>query len=334
MRSRAICRWVARTTGATVVAAVVLTAAPSATLAAPGPVGAARSLRRAVRADASPRSVEPGATAHRWAPHATAGSVRSRVRMPPTPVAERPFAVARETILVTDPSRPPSPRAAKGTGTAGTDHRTLRVELRTPAGARGLLPLVVFAHGFDSEPARYSALLNAWTALGYVVAAPETPESAHDLPGEPRRDAILEQTKDVSAVVTSMLDGYPSIDRSRIAVAGHSDGGSSVAALALDADLADPRIDAYLVLSGAVPDDAGGRPSGDPHGDLLVVVGDADEFGDLGASEEVYREAALTKELDVVPGGDHAGMYTGSSPLESAVIGSTKRFLDRIFAGH
>ena len=338
VRSRAVRRWVARATGATVIGAAVLTAAPSATLAAPGPVRGARSLRRAPHPEASGPSVEPGATAHRWAPHATDGTVRSRVRMPPSPVAERPFAVARDTIVVTDPTRPPSARAqgapTQSLGTAGTDHRTLRVEVSTPAGARGLLPLVVFAHGFDSEPARYRALLDAWTALGYVVAAPETPESAHDLPGEPRRDAILEQSKDVSAVVTAMLHADPSIDPGRIAVAGHSDGGSSVAALAIDPALSDPRIDAYVVLSGAIPDDISGHRSADERGALLVVVGDADEFGDLGASGEVYREAALTKELDVVPGGDHAGMYTGSSPLEEAVIASTERFLDRTLAEH
>ncbi|GAC1387312.1 MAG: hypothetical protein NVSMB4_14130 [Acidimicrobiales bacterium] len=248
-------------------------------------------------------------------------------------MAGRPFAAARETIVVTDPTRPSSPRSVtQGSGPAGSGHRTLRVDVRRPIGARGLLPLVVFAHGFDSEPARYGELLDAWTARGVVVAAPETPESASDLPGEPERNAILEQSKDLNAVVAAVLGADPSIDPGRVAVAGHSDGGSSVAALALDGDLADPHIDAYLVLSGAVPEDLGSHQTADTRGALLVVVGDADEFGDLGASEEVYREAPLVKELDVVPDGDHAGMYTGSSPLEEVVIRSTERFLDRTFA--
>ena len=41
--------------------------------------------------------------------------------------------------------------------------------------APGRRPLIVFAHGFDVGPGIYAALLDAWAAHGYVVAAPEFP---------------------------------------------------------------------------------------------------------------------------------------------------------------
>ena len=86
------------------------------------------------------------------------------------------------------------------------------------------------------------------------VAAPEFPASARDLPGDPSRDDLEGQAADMSAVITALLDGRAGpIDPHRIAVAGHSDGGTTVAEMLLNPRDADPRVAAYLVLSGATP---------------------------------------------------------------------------------
>jgi predicted dienelactone hydrolase len=88
--------------------------------------------------------------------------------------------------------------------------------------------VVVFAHGFDAEPETYLPLLDAWAAAGYLVAAPEFPGSAANLPGTPIETDIAEQAQDVSFVISQLLSGVAGpLDPTRIAVAGHSDGGST-----------------------------------------------------------------------------------------------------------
>src|SRR5205085_2252823 len=75
----------------------------------------------------------------------------------------------------------------RGSGSTG-DSRRLRTIIHWPARVRGRVPLIVFAHGYDTEPETYEPLLDAWASAGYVVAAPELPGSARDLPGTPLRD--------------------------------------------------------------------------------------------------------------------------------------------------
>src|SRR5690349_8633597 len=52
--------------------------------------------------------------------------------------------------------------------------RRLETIVRYPSTGRSH-PLIVFAHGFALTPERYVALLGAWAAAGYVVAAPVFP---------------------------------------------------------------------------------------------------------------------------------------------------------------
>lgn len=118
------------------------------------------------------------------------------------------------------------------------------------------------------------------------------------------------------------------VDSSRISVAGHSDGGSAVAVLALDSTYRDPRIASYLVLSGAIPDGVGGTwgQAAQP-GRLLVVVGSDDEYGNLPASTAVFDAAAMSKTLVIANGGDHLGTYLGTGAVTTAVRAATLSFL-------
>ena len=70
----------------------------------------------------------------------------------------------------------------------------------------GPWPLLVFAHGFATNPDAYTPLLTAWAAAGYVVAAPEFPISGSDFPGPARQDDIPEQARDLSAVIDFFVD--------------------------------------------------------------------------------------------------------------------------------
>src|SRR5438067_11918700 len=123
-----------------------------------------------------------------------------------------------DEIVLVDDSRPAPDRDQRPAG----EYRRLRTEIRRPADAFGRAPLIVFAHGYDSEPETYEPLIGAWASAGYVVAAPELPGSARDLPGPPQRD-IADQAPDLSPAAAALLHRYPPlIHPARIVAPGHS----------------------------------------------------------------------------------------------------------------
>jgi dienelactone hydrolase len=239
--------------------------------------------------------------------------------------AQPPFPITMQDLTLVDPSRRPADRATTETVLA----RSLRTVVRRPFGPAGPLPLIVFAHGYDTEPETYDPLLDTWASAGYVVAAPELPGSARDLPGSPIRD-IAEQARDLSFIVTALLAGpVGPIDSSRVVAAGHSDGASAVATLALNSSFTDTRFTAYVVLSGAIPTQVTeGTWGASAPGQLLVTVGDHDEYGNLAASEAVFDTANLAGAFVRVPGGDHSRIYVGDSVLADTVRSMTVQFLD------
>ncbi|MGH9125883.1 MAG: alpha/beta hydrolase family protein [Acidimicrobiales bacterium] len=229
-------------------------------------------------------------------------------------------------ITVVDPSRSTPDRGSM----AGHPGRTLRTLVITPSvSGGGKFPVIVFAHGYDSEPETYLRLLQAWASAGYLVLAPESPGSAANLLGSPVRSDIGGQAQDLSFVITKALSGtFGSVDPARVTVAGHSDGGSAIATLALNVAYHDPRIANYIVLSGAIPDDVGGTWGTAPEsGRLLVVVGDQDEYSDLPASTGVYDTATMAKTLAIAPGGDHLDTYLAATSLANDVRAETVAFL-------
>jgi fermentation-respiration switch protein FrsA (DUF1100 family) len=264
----------------------------------------------------SSRTIESG-TSHKVRPTTTT-----------TTAPQPPFPIQDATITVTDPSRATPARGS----VPGHPGRTLVTVIRRPIGVKGPLPLVVFAHGWNSSPAVYESLLDAWAAAGFLVAAPTFPDSASTLPGSPVSN-YPDQARDMSFVITSLLGGVEGpVDRSRIAVAGHSDGGTDIALLALNPLYADPRIRAYLSLSGEIPSSLSG-PWGVPtSGVLLVAVGTADQYGLMGPATQIYQEAQMPKALLTLAGGDHLTTFIGTSAAEAAMRADTVRFLNLAFS--
>ena len=242
---------------------------------------------------------------------------------PSTPAPAYP--VEHETISLIDPSRN-TPARGDVPAHAG---RVLMTVISHPIGVPGPLPLVVFAHGWNSNPTVYEPLLDEWAASGYLVAAPTFPDSASTLPGSPVSN-YPEQARDMSFVITSLLAGGAGpVDPTRIAVAGHSDGGTDVALRALNPSYADPRVRAYLSLSGEIPFGVPGPWSAPTTGALLVAVGTDDQYGLAPRSRQVFDAAGVSsKVLLTQDGGDHLGMYIGSSPEAMAMRAETVHFLD------
>ena len=230
------------------------------------------------------------------------------------------------TETFTDPSRATPARG----DVPGHDGRTLVTLIRRPVGLKGPLPLVVFAHGWDSSPEVYETLLDTWAAAGYLVAAPAFPDSASTLPGDPISN-YPEQALDLSFVITEMLTGVAGpVNPSEIAVAGHSDGGTDVALLALNPLYADHRIKAYLSLSGEIPDGVSGTWSAATPGALFVAVGTDDEYGLYPRAEQIYSSADMPKAMVTLDGGDHLGTFLDDTPSAAAMRNETVAFLEAV----
>jgi dienelactone hydrolase len=206
----------------------------------------------------------------------------------------------------------------------------------------GPYPLVVFAHGFAVTPATYAVILDGWVAAGYVVAAPEFPLSGADGPGPASEADLVEQPADLSAVIgfvtaaatdpASWLDGL--VDPTRLAEAGQSDGGSTVAAATLDSVARDPRVTAAVTLSGAELDMPGGSYGNRANVPLLVVQGDRDPVNPPSSSAAIYRDAHEPKGyLDII-GGGHLSPYLDDTPQARLVRSCILGFLDYELGGH
>ena len=120
-------------------------------------------------------------------------------------------------------------------------------------------PLLVFAHGFGANgpPTAACSAGSPWPASWWL---PTFPLSNNAAPGGPRLRDYVNQPADVSFVIDEMLrldadqaSPYAGLlRRHRIAAAGHSLGGITTIGLLNDCCI-DPRIDAFIPMSGVSP---------------------------------------------------------------------------------
>jgi len=212
--------------------------------------------------------------------------------------------------------------------------RTLVTYVRYPTSRHGLLPLIVFGHGFSTTPGIYAPLLDAWALAGYVVAAPFFPvENAH-APGGPDESDLVNQPGDLSFVIsrllTSRIRGL--IDPSRIVVAGQSDGGETALAVAYDPRFRDPRIKAAVILSGArLPGQTRRFPKRSPP--LLATQGTADTVNPPHYTYEFFHAATRPKYLLKLLGAGHLPPYTTDTRQLAVVERVTIAFLNH-YVGH
>ncbi|MDP3768282.1 MAG: hypothetical protein Q8S13_09720, partial [Dehalococcoidia bacterium] len=177
------------------------------------------------------------------------------------------YGVGVTSYDLVDSSRP----TAANRDFSGADERPLPIDVWYPSGAAGAepevrdapldgadapYPLIIFAHGLSGTRRQSVSYVQHLASHGYVVAAPDFPLSRLGAPGGPRLGAVLEQPKDVSFVIDSLLefnaqDGHlleGAIDDEAIGVTGHSLGALTTM-LTTFGPSRDERIDAALPIS-------------------------------------------------------------------------------------
>lgn len=194
--------------------------------------------------------------------------------------------------------------------------------MHVPSQADGPLPLIVFGHGFDGHPRKFTKLLAAWADAGYVVAAPAFPFTNDEFPGKTDRDDIVNQPADVSFVIDEVLGDIELrglVDPDRIGVGGFSLGGMTALAVGFNSRHRDPRPRAIAVLAGRFWEGLGGSYEMDST-PLLVLHGTEDSLVPFALGEEVYGAARPPKVLVTFEGArHHEEIEDGEGPLAAAV---------------
>lgn len=200
-------------------------------------------------------------------------------------------------------------------------------------------PLVVFAHGYALSPGDYRGLLHAWARAGYVVAAPVLPGENAAAPGGPDRGDLLNQPADLRFVIDRLLAASKRgraldfIDPSRIAVAGHSDGGDTALAVAYLPRYRSRRVDAAIILAGASLPGSPTVFSPRPGPPLLAVQGSADPINLPTETAAYYRRVGGSKFLLTFNGAGHFGPYMTQQPQIGVLKRVSTAFLDRTLKG-
>jgi predicted dienelactone hydrolase len=247
--------------------------------------------------------------------------------------------VVDATLAPLEPSPAPTERfvVSRREIAVARDERPLRTVIFHPTIGRigdewvvppGTFPLILFSHGLRGSPEIYEPSLRTIASAGFVVAAPEYPNTSADAAGYNPVD-LVNQPADASAVITAVLGlnttegdalaGH--LDPARVAAMGHSAGGYTT--LGLLAAVRDVRIRAAIVIAGA---SLGGSYAA-PALPVLFVHGSADEVVPYAHGRAAYDQVPWPKAFLTVVAGGHADYLYRRSPASSAVTATVLDFL-------
>ena len=225
------------------------------------------------------------------------------------------FSILQPTFVDTTRSTPASGSRAE------TTSRALETTIYVPSG-RGRRPLIVFAHGSDGHPDKFTKLLSAWAEAGYIVAAPAFPLTNATVPrADQSISDVASQPGDLSFVLSEVLGLardrksplYRRIDRKAIGVGGLSLGGATTYGAVFTDCCGDERFVAAAVLDGlmlSVGDDAAtGQPVLDGRVPLLVVHSDTDPALPYSLATAAVESAAPPVWFVTLHGASHASQF-------------------------
>ncbi len=248
--------------------------------------------------------------------------------------------VGSSTFTITEPAH---------TNAAGTaiPTRQLLMEIRYPLAGRpskttrpaqGPLPLIVFAPGFMQCGLHYFDMLKYWATAGYVVAVVNFPKSDCKVGDAATESDMINQPYDVSYAITTLLAMSKAkhglfaglIAPSKIGIAGQSDGGDTVAAVAASSCCIDRRVKAIAVQSGAEWPPMPGNYFTRTPAPILFTQGSADVINPPGCSVQMWRDDRNKTRfyLDLL-GASHTEPYWGINRYEKVTVRVTLAFFDR-----
>jgi predicted dienelactone hydrolase len=198
----------------------------------------------------------------------------------------------------------------------------------------------VLAHGLTTNTAEFAGVFPDLVAAGYVVAAPDFPETTGGS-GFGAAPQVVNQPGDVRFVIDQMLAAsadpaspfHGAIDGEHIGVGGHSLGAMTVLLLAYDTKFGDPRIDAVWEASGSLYPVEGGAYDFAGKPPLLVAHGDADATVLYEAGVEIYARAHAPKWFLTILGGDHNTFLVDGGRGHDAHEAALVAFFDRYVRG-
>ncbi|GAA3286663.1 alpha/beta hydrolase [Dactylosporangium vinaceum] len=193
----------------------------------------------------------------------------------------------------------------------------------------GQFPLILWSHGFYSNPQMQEGMTKFLAESGYIVAAPAYPFTKKDGPKFDKTD-VPNQALDASFVISELMKpGSPlaaSIDSDRLGAIGHSGGGTTTDWLFTGKR--DPRLKVGVIFAG--------RPTGAYKGSpvpMLFVHGDKDPVVAYSQGRESYGKDPWPKAFLTIEGGEHGAGTNDPERGHVQVLATLLDFLDYAFNG-
>jgi dienelactone hydrolase len=213
---------------------------------------------------------------------------------------------------------------------------------KTNRPAAGPFPMIAFAPGFMQCGGPYGDMLKYWATAGYVVVVVNFPHADCKVGAAATESDLLNEPQDLSYAITRMLAFSRAkrgvfagrLSPARIAIAGQSDGGDVVAAIAGNTCCSDRRVVAVAVESGAEWPPMAGVYFTHRTVPVLFSQGTADTINPPGCSADMYLADRSSPRyyLDLF-GASHTEPYWGVNRYERIVARVTLAFFDRYVLG-
>jgi dienelactone hydrolase len=177
----------------------------------------------------------------------------------------------------------------------------------------GPFPLILFSHGLDGHPEKFTKLFSAWADAGFAIAAPAFPlTNSHAADPNSNVGDVGQQPADVSFVLDNVLALakqrgsrlFDAIDERRIGAGGLSLGGLTTYWLVYGKCCRDERIDAAAVLDGIRSEE-----QLDGHVPLLIAHSDTDPTLPYSSALEAFASARPPVWFVTLHGASHASQW-------------------------
>lgn len=209
------------------------------------------------------------------------------------------------------------------------DGRTIDVSVWPAADEQAV---IVFSHGWNSDPARNHRIINYWTAHGFTVVAPmHTDSLQHPRHAEgDQRSFVMTRIVDLAVVRGYAQATYPG---KPMIAGGHSFGSfnslMAAGAVSVAGPLGDPAVKAVVAIStpGVVPGLVNPSTYATVAAPVLIVTGDADLVPGFVTEPRDHRAAFDTspagdKMLMTFAGGDHS-LIGNANPADFELMAAT-----------